>query len=88
MTGFQRTLVTHKSCGLGIESTAGVPGGLQTRIGDLDITDWIQKSMDRFKTKPEQGKVGSYGDTQCESTHFGEDEYGMRWGLYRMKGFP
>ncbi|CCC13679.1 hypothetical protein SMACR_07245 [Sordaria macrospora] len=87
MTGSQRTLVSHKSCALGIESTDGVPPALQTYIGDLDISEWIQKSIDKYASKKEQGKVGSYGDTQCPSTHFKGDEYGMRWGLYRAKGY-
>ncbi|KAK1778455.1 putative necrosis-inducing factor-domain-containing protein [Copromyces sp. CBS 386.78] len=85
MTGSQRTLVSHGSCALGIESTDGVPPALQTLVGDLDIAEWIQKSIDLFGTRG--GKVGSYGDTQCPSTHFEGDEYGMRWGLYRAKGY-
>ncbi|KAK3344670.1 putative necrosis-inducing factor-domain-containing protein [Neurospora tetraspora] len=87
MTGTQRTLVSHKSCALGIESTDGVPKALQTLVGDLDITEWIQKSIDRFRSSEEQGKVGSYGDTQCISQTFKGDEYSLRWGLYRNKGY-
>ncbi|KAK3392318.1 putative necrosis-inducing factor-domain-containing protein [Sordaria brevicollis] len=87
MTGKQRTLVSHKSCGLGIQSTAGVPAGLSTLIGDKDITEWIQKSIERFASKKEQGKVGSYGDAQCTCEMWHQEEFGMRWGLYRMKGF-
>ncbi|KAK3949295.1 putative necrosis-inducing factor-domain-containing protein [Pseudoneurospora amorphoporcata] len=90
MTGSQRTLVSHGSCALGIESTDGVPPALQTLVGDLDIAEWIRKSIDLFGTTTkggEGGKVGSYGDTQCPSTHFEGDEYGMRWGLYRAKGW-
>ncbi|EDO65296.1 hypothetical protein GE21DRAFT_2747 [Neurospora crassa] len=79
MSGTQRTLVRHGSCALGIESTPDVPKGLQTLVGDLDISEWIQRSIDRYQWK---GKVGSYGDTQCVSQTFKGDEYTLRWGLY------
>ncbi|KAK3489763.1 putative necrosis-inducing factor-domain-containing protein [Neurospora crassa] len=79
MSGTQRTLVSHGSCALGIESTPDVPKGLQTLVGDLDISEWIWKSIDRYQWK---GKVGSYGDTQCVSQTFKGDEYTLRWGLY------
>ncbi|KAK3490232.1 putative necrosis-inducing factor-domain-containing protein [Neurospora hispaniola] len=79
MSGTQRTLVSHGSCALGIESTPDVPKGLQTLVGDLDISEWIQKSIDKYQWK---GRVGSYGDTQCVSQTFKGDEYTLRWGLY------
>ncbi|KAL0470166.1 putative necrosis-inducing factor domain-containing protein [Neurospora intermedia] len=79
MSGTQRTLVRHGTCALGVESTPDVPKGLQTLVGDLDISEWIQKSIERYQWK---GKVGSYGDTQCVSWNFKGDEYTLRWGLY------
>lgn len=69
----QRTLVTYGTCAFGVTETTG----LNAKIGNQDIIDLINSSIQMFTY---EGLVGSKGSMSCQGVVGGNSN--VDWGLY------
>ncbi|PKY06145.1 hypothetical protein P168DRAFT_279616 [Aspergillus campestris IBT 28561] len=69
--GHHKTLVTYGTCAMGIDSGA--------RVGNLDITDIINGSIDRFEWK---GLVGAKGKMNCQKPVAQQETDDVNWSIY------
>jgi hypothetical protein len=80
VTGSQHQLVAWGTCAFGVESTDKV-GGYFT-IGNLDVIDIINTSVDRF-AHLHDGKVGAAGSMECGGSLAAQGtSHGVQWGIY------
>ncbi|KAH0599885.1 hypothetical protein MHUMG1_02675 [Metarhizium humberi] len=71
-----RQLVQYGTCALGVEVLRPF-GTLSTRIGNQDIIDLINESINRFQW---QDKVGAAGNIMCQTESSTQNR--VAWGLY------
>lgn len=77
-TGGQHQLVQYGTCAFGIEASGS---SLNTAyIGNQDIIDVINASIDKFQS---DGKVGAKGDMVCQSEKGLMGGPKMTWGIYK-----
>ncbi|KID87249.1 hypothetical protein MGU_05659 [Metarhizium guizhouense ARSEF 977] len=72
----QRQLVQYGTCAFGVEVLKPFDA-FTTRIGNQDIIDLINESINRFQW---QDKVGAAGNMMCQTESFSENR--VAWGLY------
>ncbi|KAM5441402.1 hypothetical protein MferCBS31731_003473 [Microsporum ferrugineum] len=72
----QHQLVQFGTCAFGVRT--GLEGAWHAiKVGNSDISDLINASINRFQW---YGKVGAEGDMSCEKVTTGEQR--VRWGIY------
>ncbi|KAB5522068.1 putative necrosis-inducing factor-domain-containing protein [Coniochaeta sp. 2T2.1] len=83
VTGNQHQLVQFGTCAFGVEPKDRKGGYFE--IGNLDIIDIIQDSVNKFADK-HGGKVNSAGETDCKGSLAATgSSYKVRWGIYHTK---
>jgi hypothetical protein len=83
VTGHQHQLVQWGTCAFGVQPTDHVGGYFD--IGNLDIIDIINSSVDKF-AKLHGGKVGSAGYMECGGSLGAHGTtHGVQWGIYHTK---
>ncbi|KAH8904978.1 hypothetical protein BR93DRAFT_759529 [Coniochaeta sp. PMI_546] len=80
VTGNQHQLVEWGTCAFGVQPTDHVGGYFE--IGNLDIIDIINTSVDQFANF-HGGKVGSAGYMECGGSLGAHGtSHGVQWGIY------
>ncbi|EZF27340.1 hypothetical protein H100_00636 [Trichophyton rubrum MR850] len=72
----QHRLVQFGTCAFGVQT--GLEGSWHAiKVGNADISDLINASIDKFQW---YGKVGAKGDMPCQKVTTGNQR--VRWGIY------
>lgn len=73
-----REILLYGSCAFGIQRTGGTGGAVQFKIGDQDVIDAINESVEKFGSS---GKVGAKGVMPCDGTTAGT-KVKVEWSIY------